>query len=101
LLRSSTGAAMPKQSRRVKIFAAGRRAAVKNWRVRAVPATGAVWVTRAGWARKVAAAAEGGWGIRGVARVVGGEVWETALVVWVTVGVRGWEVEAARVVVEG
>ena len=42
LLRSLTGAVMPKRPRRVKIFAAGRRAAVKNWRVRAVPATAVV-----------------------------------------------------------
>src|SRR5262249_34967275 len=49
LLRSSTGAVMPRQSRRVKIFADGRRAAVKSWRVRAVPATAVVWGTRGVW----------------------------------------------------
>src|SRR5262249_10874043 len=49
LLRSSTAAAMPKQSRRGKIFADGRRAAVKKWRVRAVPATAVVWGTRVVW----------------------------------------------------
>src|SRR5215467_8882212 len=49
LLRSSTGAVMPKQSRRAKIFADGRRAVVKNWRVRAVPATAVVWGTRVVW----------------------------------------------------
>ena len=47
LLRSSTGAAMPKQPRRAKIFAVGRKAAGKNWRVRAVPATAVVWARKA------------------------------------------------------
>src|SRR5262247_613333 len=62
LLRSSTGAVMPKQSRRVKIFVAGQRAAVKNWRVRAVPATEVVWEKRA------------------VLGIVAAKVWETEVV---------------------
>src|SRR5215475_15052529 len=62
LLRSSTGAAMPRQSRRVKIFVAGQRAAVKNWRVRAVPATEVVWEKRA------------------VLGIVAAKVWETEVV---------------------
>ena len=41
---------MPKQSRRAKIFVAERRVAGKNWRVKAVPATVAVWVRRVVWA---------------------------------------------------
>jgi hypothetical protein len=47
LLRSSTGAVMPRRSRRVKIFAAGRRVADKTWRARAVPATAVVWGRKA------------------------------------------------------
>jgi hypothetical protein len=47
LLRSSTGAVMLKQSRRVKIFVAGRRVAGKTWRARAVPATAVVWGRKA------------------------------------------------------
>ena len=41
--RSSTGAAMLKQPRRAKIFAVGRKAAGKSWRVRVAPATAEVW----------------------------------------------------------
>ena len=45
--RSSTGAAMPKQLRRAKIFAVGRKAAGKSWRVRAGLATAEVWARKA------------------------------------------------------
>jgi hypothetical protein len=45
--RSSTGAAMPKQPRRAKIFAVGRKAAGKNWRAKVVPATAEVWARKA------------------------------------------------------
>jgi hypothetical protein len=38
---------MPKQLRRAKIFAVGRKAAGKSWRVRAGPATGEVWARKA------------------------------------------------------
>jgi hypothetical protein len=34
---------MLKQPRRAKIFAVGRKAAGKSWRVRAAPATAVVW----------------------------------------------------------
>ena len=47
LLRSSTGAVMLKQPRRAKIFAVGRKAAGKSWRVRAAPATAVVWERKA------------------------------------------------------
>jgi hypothetical protein len=47
LLRSSTGAVMLKQSKRVTIFVAGPRVADKTWRARAVPATGVVWGRKA------------------------------------------------------
>ena len=43
LLRSSTGAVMPKRLRRAKTFAVGRKAAGKSWRVRVAPATAEVW----------------------------------------------------------
>jgi len=38
---------MPKQPRRAKIFAVGRKAAGKNWRAKAVPATAVVWERKA------------------------------------------------------
>ena len=72
LLRSLTGAVMPKRPRRAKIFAAGRRAAVKNWRVRAVPATAVVWE------RKAVPEIEVGWEIR--ADLAIGEDWEKRVV---------------------
>src|SRR5262245_55515260 len=67
LLRSSTGAVMPKQSRRVKIVVAGQRAAGKNWRVRAVPATAMAW------GRKAVLEIEVVWEIRVVWVIVGGQ----------------------------
>lgn len=113
LLRSLTGAVMPKRPRRAKIFAAGRRAAVKNWRVRAVPATAVVWE------RKAASEIKEGWGIRAdlaivegpvtvgvwetrvVSGIVAAKVWEIEVLAWVTVGVRGRELELAQAIVEG
>jgi hypothetical protein len=38
---------MPKGPRRVKIFAAGRKAVGKNWRVRVAPATAVAWERKA------------------------------------------------------
>ena len=45
--RASVEVAMLKRSRLVRIFVAGLRAVVKNWRVRAVPATAVVWERKA------------------------------------------------------
>jgi hypothetical protein len=47
LLRSLTGGVTLKQSKRAKIFVAGRKAAGKIWRAKVAPATEAVWVRRA------------------------------------------------------
>jgi len=38
---------MPKRLRRAKIFAVGRKAVGKNWRVKAVPATAVAWERKA------------------------------------------------------
>ena len=61
---------MPNRPRREKIFAVGRKAAGKSWRVKVVPETGAAWVTRAVWDKKGASATEVGSEIR-VARQIG------------------------------
>jgi hypothetical protein len=50
---------MPKQPRRAKIFAVGRKAVGKSWRAKAVPATVGVWE------RKVVSEIAAGWEIRG------------------------------------
>ena len=107
LLRSSTGAVMPKRPRRAKIFAAGRKAAGKNWRVRAVPATAVVWERkavvgdRAGWGIRGGQAIGVDWATRGVQEIVAAKVWEIEVLAWVTVGVRGRELELAQAIVEG
>lgn len=107
LLRSSTGAVMPKRPRRAKIFAAGRRAAVKNWRVRAVPATAVAWERKvvseiaAGWEIRGGQAIGVDWATRGVQEIVAAKVWEIGVLAWVTVGVRGRELELAQAIVEG
>src|SRR4029077_8053732 len=94
LLRSSTGAVMPKQPRRAKIFAAGRRAAVKNWRARAVPATAVVWERKvvleieAGWEIRRGQAIGVDWATRGVQEIVAPKVWEIEVLAWATVGGR-------------
>jgi hypothetical protein len=83
LLRSSTGAVMPKRPRRAKIFAVGRKAAGKNWHAKVVLATAVDWETRE------------------VPGIVEAKVWEIEVLAWVTVGVRGRELELAQAIVEG
>ena len=107
LLRSSTGAVMLKRPRRAKIFAAGRRAAVKNWRVRAVPATAVVWERKvvleieAGWEIRGGQAIGVDWATRGGQEIVAAKVWEIEVLAWVTVGVRDRELELAQAIEEG
>jgi hypothetical protein len=62
---------MPKQLRRAKIFAVGRKAAGRNWRAKEVLGTGAVW------ARKAVSEIEAGWGIRVDLEIGAARVWET------------------------
>jgi hypothetical protein len=72
---------MPKRPRRAKIFAAGRKAAGKSWRARAVPATAVawerkvVWEIAAGWEIRGGQAIEVDWATRGVSEIVAAKVW--------------------------
>ena len=105
--RSSTGAAMPKRPRRAKIFAVGRKADGKNWRARAAPATAVAWERKvvseiaAGWGIRGGQAIGVDWATRGVQEIVAAKVWEIEVLAWVTVGVRGRELELAQAIVEG
>ena len=42
-----------------------------------------------------------GWATRGVQEIVAAKVWEIEVLAWVTVGVRGRELELAQAIVEG
>jgi hypothetical protein len=44
---------------------------------------------------------EAGWEIRGGQEIVAARVWEIGVLAWVTVGVRGRELEPAQAIVEG
>jgi hypothetical protein len=66
-----------------KTFVAGRRADGRSWRVRVVSVTEVVW------------------GRRAVSGTAAGKVWGIEVVVWVTAGAKGWEVEVAQAVVGG
>jgi hypothetical protein len=60
-----------------------------------------VWETEGGWGIRVDQAIGVGWATRGVPGIVEAKVWEIEVLAWVTVGVRGRELELAQAIVEG
>jgi hypothetical protein len=60
-----------------------------------------VWETEVGWGIKGDQAIGVGWATREVPGIVEARVWEIEVLAWVTVGVRGRELELGQAIVEG